>query len=136
MSEDWNGRLAALYRNLDDAVAKKGWNCRGCGECCHFEAVDHVLYASEMERRYLILKAPPSGDAELVRQGLRCPYQEGGRCLAREVRPLGCRLHFCEIPENAGDAFYEEWHRRLKALHEEAGIPWNYRPLLPLRQSY
>lgn len=136
MDDAWSGRLAELYRELDAAIAQKGWSCRGCGDCCHFDAVDHILYASEMERRHLVATASPSpnpdGDAERISKGLRCPYQENSRCLARDGRPLGCRLHFCEVPNDDVEAFYEQWHQRLKSLHEEAGIPWNYRPLLPL----
>ncbi len=133
-------RLAALYQALDDELAALGTSCRGCGECCRFDRVDQILYASDLERQYLISLYPPPaaaafppGDADLVRQGLHCPYQADGACLAREGRVLGCRLHFCEgLGEADAQEMGEGWHDRVKLLHAELGIPWNYRPLLPL----
>ncbi|MCD8140751.1 MAG: hypothetical protein LUE17_13405 [Planctomycetaceae bacterium] len=130
-------RLAALYQALDDDLAAHGATCRGCGECCRFDRVDHILYASDLEREYLLGIGPPPpvppDDADLVRRGLRCPYQSGGACLARAGRVLGCRLHFCEgLGEVDLQEMGEGWHDRVKFLHAELGIPWNYRPLLPL----
>lgn len=132
-TDSWAEGLSRLYADLDRETASQNHVCRGCGGCCHFDVVDHVLYVSEMERRYLALVSPdfpaePDASEELLRGGLRCPYQSGGRCFAREGRPLGCRLHFCEGPE----LDYEAWHNRLKALHDEVDFGWDYRPLLPL----
>ncbi|MCD8349216.1 MAG: hypothetical protein LUC93_01210 [Planctomycetaceae bacterium] len=136
MREDFR-RLAALYQALDDELAALAVSCRGCGECCRFDRVDHILYASDLERDYLLSMgeppAVPAGDADLVARGLRCPYQSDGACLAREGRVLGCRLHFCEgLGEVDAQEMGEGWHDRVKSLHVELGIPWNYRPLLPL----
>lgn len=50
--------------------------------------------------------------------------------MARERRPLGCRLYFCdesfaaEMPELS-----EKWIARLKALHGEAALAWRYQRL-------
>src|SRR5688572_16070154 len=43
-----------------------------------------------------------------------CPYQVDGLCTARNARPLGCRLYFCD--ENAQswqNEVYEKYHARL-----------------------
>lgn len=138
MEQDWAGRLRLLYRDLDAELARLGVACRGCGECCHFDKVDHILYASELERRLLAVDAVPSSNpdasVEQLSGGLRCPFQERGRCMAREGRVLGCRLHFCSWPEHGDEfAFTENWHGRLKALHDDLGVEWGYRPLLPWR---
>ncbi len=123
--------MRALYRELDAELA--GLSCAGCGRCCHFDEVDHLLYASRLERLYLAQTArvpdQPDAPPELLAAGLRCPFQQHNRCLAREGRVLGCRLHFCaaENPELS-----ERWHGRLKRLHEELGEEWEYGPLLPL----
>lgn len=136
MEADWFASMRTLYRDLDAELARFGVACRGCGECCHFDTVDHILYAGELERRYLAVSAEPSinpdASAELLISGLRCPFQEGGCCLARGGRVLGCRLHFCAWPEHEGElAFAERWYTRLKALHNDLGVEWDYRPLLP-----
>lgn len=145
MRDDWAARLGEFYREVDGAVEGKGWRCRACGECCRFDVAGHRLYASGLERRYLLdtavlpektaagCEAETETEADLLARGLRCPYQAGGRCYARGGRPLGCRLYFCGAADDARVAdFYEEWHRRLKALSDEIGAAWEYRPLLPL----
>lgn len=139
MREEWE-RLARLYRELDAELARFAPSCRGCGECCRFDRVDHVLYASELERGYLLGAASPlspigpdAAAADLLARGLRCPFQADGKCTAREGRVLGCRLHFCEgLGEADEQEFSEAWHARLKRLHAELGLEWSYRPLLPL----
>lgn len=132
--------LKALYAELDEALAGKGWVCGGCGECCHFESAGHILYASAMEKRYLLASGErpeePDGAGGLLEEGLRCPYQKGGKCLARLGRPLGCRLHFCGVGDGGDESeFYEYWHTRLKRLHGELGEEWRYGPLLPLKSG-
>lgn len=137
MPETWQEAIRRLYRELEDELAGLDARCSGCGRCCRFDEADHVLYASGLERRYLALNSPekkePDADAALVEKGLRCPYQAGNGCLAREGRVLGCRLYFCAWsgPERE-EEMYARWHDRLKRLHEELGEEWDYRPLLPL----
>lgn len=127
--------LIRLYADIEEDVRRMGFDCSGCGGCCRFDEADHVLYASALEREYLLASSTvpdcPDGDAALLRAGLRCPFQTGGRCGAREGRVLGCRLHFCRRPETNS----ESWHSRLKQIHERFGIEWRYAPLLPLEQS-
>lgn len=134
---DWPERLRALYEALEREQAGLAADCRGCGDCCRFDRVDHVLYASRLERLYLALRAAnvnfSDADADLIARGLRCPFQRDGQCLAREGRALGCRLYFCALDGRPGvDEMYERWHARLRALHDELGVEWDYRPLLPL----
>jgi hypothetical protein len=48
-------------------------------------------------------------------------------CTARQARPLGCRIYFCD--ENAQhwqNDVYEKYHARLTALHDSFGIPYQY----------
>lgn len=130
--------MRGFYDALDAQLAVLAADCRGCGECCRFDRVDHILYASRLERLYLALRAappplPPGAAGDLVSAGLRCPFQREGRCLAREGRVLGCRLYFCSLEKLPGmEEMYEDWHRRLRALHDSLGVDWDYRRLLPL----
>ncbi len=138
MESDWREAMAEFYREVDGEIARlaagQGVTCGGCGECCHFETAGHLLYASRLERRYLRLVSRPADrpDAghEQLADGSRCQYQQEGKCLAREGRVLGCRLHFCAWPD-AGSAqdMAERWHRRLKRLHDELGEEWEYGPM-------
>lgn len=135
----WREAMRRLYAALDDELSALGAHCSGCGRCCRFDEADHVLYASTLERKYLAALAADAviadsdADPELLARGLRCPFQAGGRCLAREGRVLGCRLYHCAWPDGVDEeALYRRWHDRLKRLHDELGEEWAYGPLLPL----
>ena len=59
-----------------------------------------------------------------------CPFQVQGLCIARESRPLGCRIYFCD------PAFQEQQHTitetavaKLKTIADEFDTGWNYAPL-------
>lgn len=136
MNDAWFEAMRGFYRELDGELAGLAAACAGCGRCCHFDEVEHILYASRLERLYLarVAAAPARPDAapELLASGKRCPFQKNRACLAREGRVLGCRLHFCARED---DELSARWHDRLKRLHEELGVEWEYGPLLPLGEG-
>ena len=124
-------RLEALYESLSRET-EAGPGCRACGSCCHFDVMDHVVYCSRLEAMFL-LEGAPWWPRVRPAPG-RCPGQAEKTCAARRWRPLGCRLYLCG-PAAAADGAQddgraERWHRALKAIHEEADLPWDYRPLL------
>ncbi|MEM9881951.1 MAG: hypothetical protein AAF800_03405 [Planctomycetota bacterium] len=56
-----------------------------------------------------------------------CPYQIDGRCSTHAVRPLGCRVFFCQRgTEDWQQDLYEDFLRRLSGLHERHGIEYRY----------
>jgi hypothetical protein len=136
MQIDKRTALLALYRELDAELSALGTTgCAGCGKCCRFDKTDHILYAGGLERElFSEARRPATPDSpELIPSGLACPFQVAGKCAARETRALGCRIHFCDaVQDTPGWDFSERWYRRLKELHEDFGISWDYRPLLPL----
>ena len=59
-----------------------------------------------------------------------CPFQKGNLCTAREPRPLGCRVYYCDPAyQETGSRITEEYLRRLKRLADEHGADWRYAPL-------
>lgn len=121
--------LAALYRELDRAVSDLGPVCELSGRCCRFEEYGHTLFVSEAEAAVLIADAP--APVRPLDSGATCPWQDSkGRCVAREARPLGCRVYFCDPGyEDHAPAISERFLGRLKALCDDRGWPWNYAPL-------
>ncbi|AGA27954.1 hypothetical protein [Singulisphaera acidiphila] len=121
--------LLALYVDLDAEVARRAPVCQLSGRCCRFKEYDHTLFLSAPELSVLLADAPaPSRPLD---EGLTCPWQDAqGRCTAREARPLGCRVYFCD-PNYEGQAaeLSETFLARLKRLAEDFGLPWNYAPL-------
>jgi Fe-S-cluster containining protein len=56
-----------------------------------------------------------------------CPYQVDKMCTAREARPLGCRVYFCDSnAQSWQNEVYEKYHAQLKAVHERLGLPYRY----------
>jgi Fe-S-cluster containining protein len=125
----YRARLCALYAELDEAVAALGPVCQLSGRCCRFNEYGHTLFVSSPEAELLLADAPrPSRPLD---DGATCPWQDAlGRCTARDARPLGCRVYFCDpdyqlhAPEVA-----ERFITRLKRMVEELGLPWGYAPL-------
>jgi hypothetical protein len=121
--------LMALYGELEAEVHRLGPVCDLSGLCCRFEEYGHTLFLSAPEAALLVADAPPP--ARPVDDGATCPWQDGrGRCTAREARPLGCRIYFCDPAyQDGGPALGEAFLTRLKAIVERLGLPWDYAPL-------
>lgn len=127
-----SAELVELYRQVDFRVGRTGAVCLGGGACCRFDLADHRLYVSTGELALLTREAPvspaPPG---------KCAYQLGPRCIARDRRPLGCRTYFCNrLHDGDLSATYEDFHRRLRRLHERLGLPYYYVELTAALASY
>lgn len=116
--------LDDLYAQIDAELAAKGADCLGGGACCRFDLAGHRLYVSTLELARLVSVSP----ADISRCAkLRCPYQVGPRCTARQARPLGCRAFFCSPDLTAeSQAVYERAHRQIGELHQRFGVAYRY----------
>jgi Fe-S-cluster containining protein len=119
--------LLALYDDLGADVAKAAPVCDLSGRCCRFKEYGHTLFVSRPEADLLLEQGLPE-NAVVDEAG--CPFQINGLCTARERRPLGCRIYYCDPAyAGVGEALTERYLTRLKQLHDEAGESWEYRPL-------
>jgi hypothetical protein len=129
--------LEAVYAELDARLESLGARCTSCGECCAFGPGSPVLYATELERR-LLTREPPR--AEVAPGPRACPYLDGAtrQCTARTRRTIGCRTFFCEkaLPSDAAREramdLCERALGRVREISSEAGIEWDYAPVVPL----
>jgi hypothetical protein len=121
--------LRVIYAELDAEIARRAPVCQLSGRCCRFAEYDHTLFLSSAELGVLLADAPaPSRPLD---RGETCPWQDAqGRCTAREARPLGCRVYFCD-PAYEGQAagLSETFLARIKQLTDDFDLPWNYAPL-------
>jgi Fe-S-cluster containining protein len=116
--ESLNELLAAAQED----VLRLKLPCRACGACCDFTAMDHRLFVSGGELALLAKVRPPRRP-----ERLRCGYQQNNLCTARNRRPLGCRMFYCESEAREPvQNLYETWHKRIITLHQEAEIPYVY----------
>jgi hypothetical protein len=127
MSESLRQDVLDLYQEVDREVAAAGPVCVASGRCCRFKEYGHVLFVSSLEADVLLAAAPPY---EQPVSPDFCPFQRDNLCTAREPRPLGCRVYFCDPNyQETGNQITEKYLRRLKELAEEHGVAWRYAPL-------
>jgi Fe-S-cluster containining protein len=137
---DVDEALRDLYRRLDDAVAARGPTCWTSGRCCKFDDFGHRLYVTGLEVAWFLGQVtgrdprpaaePQDGPIrlpQLAEHPGACPYQIEGLCSTHEVRPLGCRIFFCQAgTEDWQQELYEDFLAQLQALHDRRGIAYRY----------
>jgi len=135
--------VAGVLAEADRDIAARGAVCRSSGRCCRFEEWGHRLYVTGVEvvhfgeienRKGKIEKGKDeAGRVVALKQFFTrgnvegCPYQVEGMCTAREGRPLGCRVYFCdEGAQGWQNEVYEKYHARLKEVHARFGVAYRY----------
>ena len=119
--------LKAVLAAADAAVAEARPRCDASGRCCRFREYGHTLFISQIEADHLLEEPPPAGGPYT---DAGCPYQVENLCTARERRPLGCRLYFCDPAyQDTAPRLSERFIRELKQLCDRQSLPWRYAPL-------
>ncbi len=128
MSEALRRQVLELYQEVDAAVAAAGPVCVASGRCCRFKEYGHMLFLSNLEAEVLLHGAPPY-EPGMVTPDF-CPFQKGNLCTARQPRPLGCRVYYCDPNyQNTCQEITETYLHRLKELARTYDVPWHYAPL-------
>jgi len=126
--------LDALYAELTKELARIKPSCQLSGRCCRFAEYGHSLFVTTLElERLTTLHGPPP---EMI--GESCPYQTAdGGCGAREGRPLGCRVYFCDPTYEAQmPELTERYHARLQQIHRQHDVPYRYGEFLAGLRSW
>ena len=127
MTEAVREAVLEVYADVDRAVAAAGPRCDSSGRCCRFEEYGHTLFISQFEAELLLETAPPY---EQPVSWAGCPFQVQNVCTARDERPLGCRIYFCDPSyQDTGQRITEEAIAWLKRLADEHHEGWRYAPL-------
>jgi Fe-S-cluster containining protein len=147
--------LVKLYAEIDATLAGQAGACKGCGGCCRFEPNGIILFATTLELAWLVgetsanprpmggmpagsvpqacdapkdfdMPTPERRHATHAGEGSwQCPYQEGNRCTARTVRPLGCRTYYCDPDARGeGEAVCRWAISRLRQIAADADMAW------------
>ena len=127
MPENIRQQIMKLYEDVDREVAAAGPVCIASGRCCRFKEYGHTLFLSNLEASVLLADAP-AYEAPVTADF--CPFQRDNLCTARDPRPLGCRVYYCDptYQTRAGE-ITEKYLARLKTLADQSGIDWRYAPL-------
>lgn len=123
--------LEAIYADVSRAITDRGPACWASGRCCNFEKTGHRLYVTGLEAAFTVarldqitLDAPAIHDAR-SRGG--CPFQVLNLCGVHAIKPLGCRVYFCDRSAQAWQQeLSERALARIKALHETRAIEYRY----------
>jgi hypothetical protein len=114
-----------LFARLDETIAGHNPVCTNRGLCCHFDAFGHRLYVTSAELAYFLAHA--AGPLRAGPDPGSCPYQIDGFCTAREQRPAGCRIFFCDpAARHWQSPLTEQTLRLLRDLHERFDLPYAY----------
>lgn len=95
--EEYFLELENIYNELDRELEGFKVRCKGCGRCCYFRIFGHILFASTLEKDYILknLKNPlPKLEDDI------CPFLSHNQCYVRNYRTLGCRVFFCDEAYN------------------------------------
>lgn len=128
--EDLCNAVAGIYRDIERELAIISPICQMSGRCCHFEEYGHRLFVTTAELGLFVHEARNVQAVKSLmgrEDGTGCRFQQGKLCLAHTIRPMGCRLFFCD-PRTEGQLqlLYEQLHTRLKRLHDEMGVAYYY----------
>jgi Fe-S-cluster containining protein len=120
-------RVLELYEEVDRRVAAAGPVCVASGRCCRFKEYGHTLFLSNLEAEVL-LETAPAYEAPVSADF--CPFQKENLCTAREPRPLGCRIYYCDPAyQETGNRITEGALSALKELARTHELDWRYAPL-------
>lgn len=124
--------LEAIYTDLAGRIAQRRPRCEASGRCCRFEEHGHLLYVTGLETAYALTRLPratPLTPESLAAARARggCPFQIDRLCAIHTIKPLGCRIYFCDpTAQEWQQDLYEELLTRLRALHETHGLEYRY----------
>lgn len=125
---------AALRRCYDDLaadIARRSPTCWISGKCCKFHSHGHLLYVTGLEIAWTVRRLdssamhrlkdfdPPGADG--------CPFQIDKMCSIHAIRPLGCRIYYCDpAAKEWQNPVYEMFLNRLRSLHDQQGLEYRY----------
>jgi hypothetical protein len=127
MTPEIRKRVLSIYAEVDSAIATAKPRCDASGRCCRFEEYGHTLFISQFEAE-ILLETAPYYEQPVSRAG--CPFQVNNLCTARDERPIGCRIYFCDPTfQEQQNSLTEQAIQKLKQIANETDSGWKYAPL-------
>ena len=124
------GELELLYEHIAQEVARHQPLCTQSGRCCHFDAWDHRLYVTGLEAAYLFARLEQQltpNDIARAHAAGGCPFQKSLLCTVHAIRPIGCRVYYCDQSgEGWQEALTERTLAEVRAIHDRHEVPYQY----------
>ena len=120
--------VGQLYADVQREVEARRPVCVLSGRCCRFEEFGHRLFVTTIEMAAFVhALGPADGLTRPGWDGTGCPFQVKKLCGVHGARPFGCRMFYCdETSTDWQQQAYERFHARIKDLHEQLGVPYQY----------
>ncbi len=122
--------IESIYARASVEIAARGPSCWASGRCCNFARTGHRLYVTGLEAAYAISRSTRTlspGDIDAARDRGGCPFQERNLCGIHSIKPLGCRVYFCD---RSAQVWQQELSERLlgelRDLHERHAVEYRY----------
>lgn len=125
-----SGELELLYQHIAQEVAHHQPVCNQSGRCCNFDAWDHRLYVTGLEAAYLCSRLEHQLTLDAITRARAdggCPFQKALLCTVHTIRPIGCRVYFCDqSDEGWQQVLTEHTLAEVRAIHDRHDIPYQY----------
>lgn len=145
--------LESVYAEAARAIAERGPACWASGRCCNFDAAGHRLYVTGLETAYTVaslnaasndssastLSLPQFTTASLADAHARggCPFQLRHLCGVHTIKPLGCRVYFCDRSAQQWQIdLSERLLADIRALHDAHHVEYRYAEWRSLLQLF
>lgn len=122
--------LESIFARAASEIESRGPACWASGRCCNFERTGHRLYVTGLETAYALARASRGvtrADIDAARARGGCPFQEHNLCGIHTIKPLGCRVYFCD---RSAQSWQQDLCERLladiRSLHEAHQIEYRY----------
>ena len=138
--------LQGVYDMASREIGARGPACWASGRCCNFESAGHRLYVTGLEAAFVLANRdafelrdgsdPHAHPARSVlslqqlsdaRAAGGCPFQRANLCGVHLIKPLGCRVYFCD---RSAQQWQHDLSERLigaiRAIHDEHAIVYRY----------
>jgi Fe-S-cluster containining protein len=127
-----SAELEGIYARASAEIAGRGPACWASGRCCNFAKAGHRLYVTGLEAAYCVRRLEPAmaltrEGIAIAREGGGCPFQVANLCGVHAIKPLGCRVYFCD---RSAQGWQGELTERLlgeiRGVHERHGLGYRY----------
>lgn len=137
--------IRGVHAHIARETAARSPRCDVSGRCCRFEEWGHRLYITGLEAAWFLQQAAAARHdqsnafagvhrahlsataIDLAMTGDTCPFLNAKRCTVHAIRPMGCRVYFCDATaRDWQNDLFEHCHRTIADLHEYESIPYEF----------
>ncbi len=125
--------IDTVYQLIADQIEARRPRCEASGRCCNFMGHGHLLYVTGLEAAATVQRAAAAGiaiseaDIAAARDRGDCPYLVEKLCGVHTVKPLGCRVYFCDpTAQDWQQDLSERTLELMRSLHTRRAIPYRY----------